>query len=124
MNNYFSDLISKLGGGALGLTAYDETPVSENSPSRISFITLYNPSWAKESDESLEGLSHQILFFVTPQTLGTENNVTEAAAGDERTFLREQLNLVGLIRGSCSLLLDFGAMEGPITIETSDGALV
>lgn len=124
MNNYFSDLISKLGGGALGLTAYDETPVSENSPLRISFITLYNPSWAKESDESLEGLSHQILFFVTPQTLGTENNVTEAAAGDERTFLREQLNLVGLIRGSCSLLLDFGSMEGPITIETSDGALV
>lgn len=38
--------------------------------------------------------------------------------------MREQLNVVGLIRGTCSLAADFGSNDESITIKTSNGAIV
>ncbi|GEQ66488.1 hypothetical protein JCM33374_g151 [Metschnikowia sp. JCM 33374] len=124
MNNYLSEFISRFGGQSLGITSYSDLPDKENGSPVISFIALFNPAWAKADDESFEGLSRQILFFVTPQIADETNVTVEISQVDKDKLLREQLNIVGLIRGSCSLLSDFGSAEGPITIEITDGAIV
>lgn len=132
MSNYFSSLITRLGSEGLRLANYAGAADELTAESTITYITLYNPSWVSDNDESFEALSKLILFFKTQDDdelaqssalpEAEQNSGANGALASLET--REHLNIVGLIRGSCSLATEFGNSEGPITIQISGGAIV
>lgn len=114
MNNYFSSLLSRL-GGLNALTNYANGSENVRVPS-INYIALYNPTFVDGKAESFEELHKQILFFVTPKDVDDP----EAAPRD-----RQNLDIVSLLRGSCSLAQEFGnASDGPITVLMTGSAVV
>lgn len=119
MNGYFSNFISRFGGTDLFSSAYSSNP--ENSEfAEIKYITLYNAKWAKESDETVENLSKQILFFVSPN-LDDPENLPEAEVS---TRIGEQLNIIGLLRGSCSIAQEFGNSQRNVRVQVSGAAII
>lgn len=120
MNNYFFNFISRFKGPNLfGASAYSN-PADLAKVPEINFIALYNPTWADEKDELLESLLKQILFLETP---GSNDELSL----DEDQIARrkaEQLNIVGLLRGSCSLARQFGDPAKTVKILVAGAAIV
>lgn len=113
MNTYFANFISRFGGNDIFSGSTYANTESAKVP-EINFLTLFNPTWADENDESLENLSKQILFFISPGD--SEETQTEKSA--------QHLNVVGLLRGSCSLATEFGDSTGPVRIQVSGATIV
>lgn len=119
MNNYFSNFISRFGVNNLIPASYSNASDTATVP-EINYITLFNPTWVDDHDESLENLSKQILFFITP---GPKDETTL----DEHQLARqkgEQLNMVGLLRGSWSLAQEFGTSSTSMRVLVSGAAIV
>lgn len=120
MNSYFSNFISRFGGNDLFISsAYSNAAETAKVP-EINYITLFNPTWVDDNDESLDNLSKQILFFITPD-LNDENELDNEQL-DKRKG--EQLNVVGLLRGSCSLAREFGNSKSSVTVLVTGAAIV
>lgn len=120
MNGYFSNFISRFGGTDLLNTAAYSNAADSAKVAEINYLTLYNATWADESDESLHNLSKQILFFISPG-LDDEINLTQDEL-DRRSG--EQLNVVGLLRGSCSIASEFGKHPLPVRVKVSGAAII
>ncbi|SGZ50323.1 CIC11C00000004095 [Sungouiella intermedia] len=119
MNNYFSNFISRFGANHLIPTSYSNAADNAKVP-EINYITLFNPKWADDHDESLDNLSKQILFFITP-------GLTDPMTLDEDQLARqkgEHLNVVGLLRGSWSLAKEFGKSSGSMRVLVSGAAII
>lgn len=112
MNNYFSNLISSIGGHRLAVPSF--IPAEDVVVPKISYITLYNPSLVEAKAESFEQLSKQIMFFISSTT----------SEVDEESKAHEHLSIVGLLRGSCSLAEEFGKESNkPITVLITGGTV-
>lgn len=119
MNNYFSNFISRFGADNLIPASYSNASDTATVP-EINYITLFNPTWVDNHDESLENLSKQILFFITP---GPDD---EPILVDDQQARKkgEQLNVVGLLRGSWSLAQEFGKPSSSMRVLLSGAAIV
>lgn len=126
MSNYLSNFISRFQVGNLGIASTNLSHETESGGPNFSFVTAFNPSWASDEDESLDGARKQILFFLTPKKNSATNshNTNVETVATEAIGSQEQVHLVGLLRGSYSLVQDFGKLEGPVTITLSNQTIV
>ncbi|CAH2350012.1 hypothetical protein CLIB1423_01S00430 [[Candida] railenensis] len=69
----------------------------------IKYITIFNPSLARSSDESDEQLAKQILCFVGEKQDG------DSELGRQPYSLNDQLNVIGLCRGIDSFAREFAS---------------
>lgn len=86
MTSYLADLLSRLKG---------EDPIQTSQLGchpRINFITAFNPTLSNDKAEDAHELAKLILFFVDDNL-----NIEQ----------QSQLSMVGLIRGTCSMLQEF-----------------
>lgn len=104
---------------------------SESGGPDLRFITVYNPSWTTDKDETLEGATKQVLFFVTNQNSRDEvnsdqstNSIDPEAQSIINSQHQQQLHIIGLLRGSHSLVQDFGTNDGPIAVTLSNQVVV
>ena len=120
MNTYLSSLVSQFQAGSLGLSGGSAASNAESGGPDLGFIAAFNPSCASDQDETLETASKQILFFIRAQ-----NGLLHSSESLEHSFdLQEQVHLVGLLRGSRSLVDDFGTDDGPIAVKLSNQTIV
>lgn len=131
MSNYFADFIRRFGGDKLGLTATADPVTEKSARPCIKYLTLYNPLWVPQNDESLHSLAKQILFFIKPgaETKGDQSSSNTAeedgtVESGKDAELEERLNIIGLIRGSSSLAADFGHSTQAVFIHISDGVIL
>lgn len=154
MSNYFSNFISRFQVGDFGLSTGKTVAGNELGGPDLSFITVYNPSWALDLNETLEGARKQILFFLSSKEGGKQvfnesvgvNDPVDASNLVRVTDLAgvgsdgvgsdvsvsplkptgnpEHVHIVGLLRGSHALVEDFGATDGPIAVTLSNQVVV
>lgn len=129
MSNYFSNFISRFQVGNFGISGSGNVTESESGGPDLRFITVYNPSWASDKDETLEGATKQILFFLTNrdshENLNSRLPSTSNDSDTQRSLeSQQQLHIIGLLRGSHSLVQDFGTNEGPIAVTLSNQVVV
>lgn len=128
MSNYISNLIGRFQVGNFGLSG--NGPISEGETGGLvfNFIAVYNPLWASDKDESLEGATKQILFFLSardqPQQINPTGETGSSHSGSKGLGIQEQVHLIGLLRGSHALVSDFGTDEGPIAVTLSNETIV
>lgn len=129
MSNYLSNFISRFHVGNFSISGNSNVSEIESGGPDLRFITVYNPSWTSDKDDTLEGATKQVLFFLTNQNSADKHNQdpsTDAIDHDTqgRIDCQQQLHIIGLLRGSHSLVQDFGTNEGPISVTLSNQVVV
>lgn len=128
MSNYISNFINRFQVGNFGLSGKGATSESETGGLVFNFITVYNPLWTSDKDESLEAASKQILFFLSardpPQQLNPANDDYSSNSSKNKIGIQEQVHLIGLLRGSHALVSDFSTNISPIAITLSNETIV
>lgn len=127
MSNYFSDFISRFLVENLGISRAGTVSDSDHNGPQISFIAVYNPSWASEKDETLEGAAKQILFFLTRDSQKIISDTRENPDSPLKIVpigIQEQVHIVGVLQGLYALVKDFGTKDGPISVALSNKIIV